>query len=153
MDIDLEDFNSRKTRIFISNIIGEIYEINELYNTSKPKLINIANQIKEASAKAMRDCIEKVNQDFSIFGEIELKAIKNEERDRKNQKKYAKNITKSILQTNHGYWPRLNDSNRIRVNKADEKMLTFPKTLHHIIKDEQYKQSIRSVIIKNTIYD
>lgn len=99
----------------------------------------------------MKECTEKDNSDFSIIGEIELKGIKSEEKAKKNQKKYAKNITKAILQTNHGYWPNPNDTNKIRLNNDKEAKLIYPKMVHHIIKDEQYKQTIQKVIDQNTI--
>ena len=61
----------------------KIYEINQLYQTGDPKLIDIALMLREATKKAMSECVEKNNNDYSIFEEIEKKSIELEEKEYK----------------------------------------------------------------------
>ena len=40
----------------------KIYEINQLYQTGDPKLIDIALMLREATKKPMSECVEKNNK-------------------------------------------------------------------------------------------
>ena len=117
----------------------KVYEINELYQTGDPKLIDIALMIKEATKKAMDECVEKNNNDYSIFEEIEKKSIELEEKEYKERKKYIKGITKILA-----------NSNNININ---EERKNIPDCVDQTLKEIINQNNIQKVIDNHTLND
>lgn len=115
----------------------KVYEINELYQTGDPKLIDIALMLREATKKAMSECVEKNNNDYSIFEEIEKKSIELEEKDYKEHKKFIKGITKIIA-----------NSNNINVSEEQKEI---PECVDRQLKEIINQNIIQKVIDKHTL--
>ena len=79
--------------------VRKIYETNQLYQSDDPILINLAEKINEAEKYAFENCIIKDAPDYSIFSDIEKRAIELEEKRYKETKKIVKGIAKSIIAT------------------------------------------------------
>ena len=79
--------------------VRKIYETNQLYQSDDPILINLAEKINEAEKYAFENCVIKDIPDYSVFADIEKRAIELEQKKYKETKKIVKGITKSIIET------------------------------------------------------
>ena len=129
MSFNQEEFDQIEQR--------KTYEINQLYQTGNPTLINIALMIKEASKKAMKGCEEK-NPDFSIFAEIEKKSIEFENKEFKENKKFIKGITKILSQ-----------SNSINIDDNKDASFKLPNIIQNEIQEIINQKMIQNIINKS----
>jgi hypothetical protein len=110
--MSVDDLDVRKT-----------YEINQLYQSDDPQLIYIAEKINEAEKYAFENCVIKDIPDYSIFSDIEKRAIELEEKRYKETKKLVKGIAKSILATSNKNSNYLIDYNIIQNQKKIEELI------------------------------
>ena len=74
----------------------KIYEINELYNTNNNDLINLALKINESEKIARENCDEEDKKDYNIYNDLEKYALKLENKNTKDYKKFVKGIEKTL---------------------------------------------------------
>jgi len=74
----------------------KIYEINELYNTNDEELIKLAIKINESEKIARENCDEDDKKDYNIYNDLEKYALKLENKNIKDNKKYIKGIEKTL---------------------------------------------------------
>ena len=103
--------------------VRKIYETNQLYQSDDPILINLAEKINEAEKYAFENCVIKDIPDYSIFSDIEKRAIELEEKRYKETKKLVKGIAKSILATSNKNSNYLIDYNIIQNEKKIEELI------------------------------
>ena len=103
--------------------VRKTYEINQLYQSDDPKLINLAEKINEAEKYAFENCVIKDIPDYSIFSDIEKRSIELEEKRYKETKKLIKGIAKSIISTSNNNSNYLIDYNLIQNEKKIEELI------------------------------
>ena len=116
--MSVDDLDVRKT-----------YEINQLYQSDDPKLIYLAEKINEAEKYAFENCVIKDIPDYSVFADIEKRAIELEQKKYKETKKIVKGITKSIIETSDKKNNYLNNFELIENEKVIEDLIkSIPKS-------------------------
>ena len=71
-------------------------EINQLYQSNDPKLIQIALLLKEASAKAYKGCTVQNDPDYSLYAEVEKHAIYLESKQTNQHNQFVDRINRSL---------------------------------------------------------